>query len=515
VIAAFGCLFLAIALGCAAMSPPLGCLIGPKPRWAVIVLMIGAGAIFGIGATSILFFAADLLTPGFRWVELAVEIAALAWLVYASIQSRKMEQAEAEPVRTPGTKAGSKLESKLQSSPKSPSSKSPDPKSRSPKSKVRGPWNLLVAGAVLVVLLLATSAMSQAWDRNPQGNWDAWSIWNLRAKFLAPSGGEPGVAKSTMAARAWSPLLTGTHPEYPLLLSGAVARCWGLSLSGPVASDAAPDSVPIAIGYLFFLSLIAVVTGGLAIARGAVAGLIAGLTLAATGALLHEVPSQYADVPLAAYLACTVVFLVIDRPVWAGVFAGFAAWTKDEGAMFCVVLVVLLAGISVWDRPRRRDLPRVILGMLPGGLTFGLFKVFLAAHGTAQFSAGALSRFANAGRWEVVLAGVGSQIASLGEGWLHPVLIVAAFAIGVGFRADSRRDSYFPALLCTALAVAMLGGYCVAMVTSSDDAAWQTSTAAGRLIVQWWPLAVIAMMLWLRPAEELAVEEPSARKKSQ
>jgi hypothetical protein len=509
-------LLLAIAIGCAAMWRPLGCLMGSKPRWAVIALMMGGGAAFGIGATSIVFFVTDLLAPGFRWVELAIEIAVLAWLIYASVQRRrKMERPDAEPV---GTGADSNPESKLRSNPKSP-----NPKSRNPKSQGRGPLNPMIAGTLLVVLLLATGAMGQAWDRNPQGNWDAWSIWNLRAKFLAaPNVGPNDVAPNDMGsnrasrtpiARAWSPLLTETHPEYPLLLSAAIARCWGLPPSGPAVSDI----VPIAIGYTFFLSLIAVVTGGIAIARGALAGLIAGLTLAASGALLHEVPSQYADVPLAAYLGCAVVFLLIDssiwRPIWAGVFAGFAAWTKDEGAMFCVVLAILLAAACVWDRPRRREFPRVILGMLPGALTFGLFKAFLAPHVTAQFSAGVLSRLANMGRWEVVLAGVASQIASLGAGWFHPVFIVAAFAIGAGFRVDSRRDPYFPALLCSALAVAMLGGYCAAMVTSPDDSAWQTGTAAGRLMVQWWPLAVIAIMMWLRPAEELAVEQASVKKR--
>ena len=65
-------------------------------------------------------------------------------------------------------------------------------------------------------------------------------------------------------------------------------------------------------------------------------------TLASTGAMVHEVASQYADVPLAAYLSGAVVFLLVDRPLWAGVLAGLAAWTKDEGAMFCALLLVTI-----------------------------------------------------------------------------------------------------------------------------------------------------------------------------
>ncbi len=51
------------------------------------------------------------------------------------------------------------------------------------------------------------------------------------------------------------------------------------------------------------------------------------------------------------------------------------------------------------------------------------------------------------------------------------------------------------------------------MVAASADAVWQTNTAAGRLVVQWWPLAVIAMITWLRPAEELTALSTAIRVK--
>ncbi len=471
---------LAIALGCAAMEPLYRCLVRQKRglRWAAILLAAGAGAMFGIGATSILFFLAVLFVPRFPLAELVVEIAALAWLIYRIVRSGKPQ---------------------------------------SPASQPRLASNLPVAGALVIALILATAAMNKSWDLNSQGGWDAWAIWNLRAKFLAAP---------ELAARAWSPLLSITHPEYPLLLSAAIARCWtfsGASFSGT------PDAVPIAIAYVFFLSLIAAVSGGIAIARGAAAGLVGGLTLACSAALLHEVPSQYADVPLTAYMACAAVFVLLsarndaqrslapasidpigratrwalDGPIWAGVFAGFAAWTKDEGALFCVVLLALLAIF------RRRDVFRALLGMLPGAVIVGAFKIFLAPRVTAQFGAGTLARLADSNRWGVVLGGVTSQIVSLGGGWFHPLWIWVAYAIGVRFRGDSRRDAY----LLTALAATILAGYAIAMVTSPNDVLWQTNTAAGRLVVQWWPLAVSALMVWLRPAEEWMVEPAQPKKK--
>ncbi len=89
-------------------------------------------------------------------------------------------------------------------------------------------------------------------------------------------------------------------------------------------------AVPAATSYIFFLSLIAMVGGGIMALRGMALGLAAALVLACTPALLREVPAQYADVPVACYMAGALVFVLLDRPWMAGALAGFAAWTKDE-----------------------------------------------------------------------------------------------------------------------------------------------------------------------------------------
>ncbi len=439
-IAIFALLALAIAIGCAAMWRPIACLFESQPRWAVLTLIAGAGAAFGIGATSILFFLVNLIAPGIFWVDWMVEIAVLGWLIF---EARKMQLAK-------------------------PVASRPD---------------VIAALALTAVVALSTVAMTQAWELHPFGNWDAWSIWNLRAKFL-------------LAGKlAWSPLLSHTHPEYPLMLSGAVARLW--------AAGGQLEMAPKAIGYTFFLALIAIVTGGVAMMRGSLAGLIAGLTLASTATFIDEAPTQYSDIPIAAFFAAAVIFVLIDRPIWAGVFAGFALWTKDEGAMFCVLL---LAAVTIF---RMRHLVRVAIGMIPGAAVYLFFKIALAPHVTGLFGTGTFARLTNGGRWGVVLGGVLSQVVSLGASWMHPALILIAFAIGVRLRIDSRRDAY----MLTALAGAMIAGYCAVMVAQSNDVLWQTNTAASRLVLQWWPVAIVAAMTWLRPAEELMVTEAAKKKR--
>ena len=52
--------------------------------------------------------------------------------------------------------------------------------------------------------------------RLPHGEWDAWAVWNLKARFLL-RGAEDWTA-------LFSPALP--HPGYPLMLPGTVARLW-------------------------------------------------------------------------------------------------------------------------------------------------------------------------------------------------------------------------------------------------------------------------------------------------
>ena len=169
---------LAAALGCALVYR-FGRVTELGPYWAVVLIVLGAGVAVGMGATSCLFFLCRLAAPAIPKLSLFVELAVLAWLTYDIIRSRRQTTSFGA---TPGS-----------------------------------PFTLVLMGALIVAIAIATSAMTDAWEANPQGNWDAWSIWSLRARFLAAPGHLPH--------RAWSPALSWTHPEYPLLVSGFIARC--------------------------------------------------------------------------------------------------------------------------------------------------------------------------------------------------------------------------------------------------------------------------------------------------
>jgi hypothetical protein len=423
-----------------------------RPRWARLSLIFGAGAAGGIGLSSCLFFLFGVLLHT-RQAAMSLELAILAWAGYEVVRRRI-------PVFAPG-EGGSR------------------------------PLIVPVTAAVLIVMLaIATGAMSVAWETNPQGAWDAWAIWNLRARFLA--------SDAALAQRAWSPALGAmTHAEYPLLLSGFIGRCWAYDYSYSAAA-------PIVTGYAFFLALIALAAGGVALLRGSLLGLLTALALTATPALLHEVPNQYSDVPLACYYAGALLFALLDRPVIAGIFAGFAAWTKDEGLLF---LLLFLVAMAVY----RRGVVRAAAGALPAAALVLVFKMALAKGTSSLLSTSApeaIHRLGEIGRYAQVATAFAEGFRGMAVGWYHPVLPLIALAAALRFDRERRRDAAF----CGTVTTFVLLGYFGIYLITSNDLSWQLQSSLNRLLVQVWPCFVLTAVAALHAPKAIAVEPASGKK---
>ena len=82
------------------------------------------------------------------------------------------------------------------------------------------PWQTTadwLARAACVVLLLVSFAVPVIeYLRSPHGQWDAWAIWNQKARFLFRAG----EGWTASLAIPWS------APGHPLLVSLSVARLW-------------------------------------------------------------------------------------------------------------------------------------------------------------------------------------------------------------------------------------------------------------------------------------------------
>ena len=129
--------------------------------------------------------------------------------------------------------------------------------------------HIYLRGLFLLAIALAVTTFLVAVANNPHGDEGAWSIWNLRARFLFRAG--------AFWRDAFSTDLSWSHPDYPLLLPGIVALCW--TLAGHESTDA-----PIAIAFLFALGTAGVLTGVIGVLRGKTQALVGGCLLYTSGA---------------------------------------------------------------------------------------------------------------------------------------------------------------------------------------------------------------------------------------
>ncbi len=372
---------------------------------------------------------------------------------------------------------------------------------------------VLVLGLALFPFLL--HALS-----SPHGHWDAWAIWNLKARYLVGLGDRwPWVL---------SDRLPHTHPDYPLLLPGAVASVWaGLRAEPPLA--------PALIGALFTLS-----TGGLlgvalaATTRPAV-GCLAAAALLATPRFLYEGTAQQADVPLAFFLLAAVLPLTLSgrraaglRPAEAGWLAaagaGLAAWTKNEGLLFLIsltglTLLTLAAGSCPLSPAARRPFLAVSLAAVFALVAFKLSGTgrndLLAAQGwEATFL-----RLTDPGRYVTVGRGLLGELRQIGPGhWGWFPLALPAGLLMIGRRPMRGRISLWGrgvALPAGAVALTFLG-YLMAYVVSPYDLGFHIGSSLGRLLVQLWPATIALGCLALAGgSDEAAIDASNSPREPQ
>jgi hypothetical protein len=427
-----------------------------RPAWIRWLMEISLGTGLGIGVTSCFYFVLVWAGLATRASELGLEAAVLAgaaWLLLRIRASRGQEAGHAPP---------------------------------------RFSWNWALRLAAVLALLLFIMDFGEAIGASPKGEWDAVSTWNLRARFLA---GGADTWRFAVSGQAAGKMMGATHPGYPLLVSGSAARLW--MLTGDTS-----DNAPAALSLLFTLAALGLLCGAIAWMRAESAALLALLVCLATEGFVSQSASQYSDIPLAFYILATVSLLAYAAErlwpagvlVLAGLSAGLAAWTKNEGLPFLLLAIVVVA----W-RGGARPAKWLALGAAPGALVTGGLKLLLAPPGgEAVFpkTAGeALTRLGNAGRWGEVAGSFVRSLADLGVWWAHPILLLAVLAFVLGF-VKRREKSYWWLLLPLAgLLAADIGVY----LTTTADLGWHLATSNTRLFVQIWPAMLFIFFLLIRP----------------
>jgi hypothetical protein len=376
-----------------------------------------------------------------------------------------------------------------------------------PASALTPALGLLFGAAVLATALAAIVILRML----PHGVWDVWAVWNNRARFLYRGGAEWTVI--------FHPGLQ--HPDYPLLLALLTSAGWRLAGSDTTV-------VPRLLAFAFTFLSVGVVVTAIRQLRGRTQGWLAGLAALALPHFVGQGAQQGADVPFGCFvvaaLAC-VALAEADRAgreaalALAGVFAGLAVWTKNEGLLFALSLTLAVFALGWWRRSPWAMVRGLCRGLAPFAVLLWAVRLMFVRTpaGVVESDAswlGLLQRLADPARHGVILAGLSRFLR--GE-WppaeSHPPLLAVALlaayllAAGTRGRGAGRGGS---AVLFTTLGLVGVGYYLVYLVTRYDIR-WFVTNSVDRLFVQYWPALVLSVFAWARTPEEVgaAAERPA------
>ena len=371
-----------------------------------------------------------------------------------------------------------------------------------------------LTGLFLLAIAIAAAIFVVHSLNRPHGEWDAWSIWNLKARFLF-RGGE-------YWTDAFSSQMPNSHPDYPLLLPSIVALCWTLARAESI-------SVPIAVAFLFTLGIAGLLISSIGVLRGKTQAFVAGILLLATSSFVQLGAMQYADGPLSFYMLATLALLCLqDRfpndlrfSIAAGLAAGFAPWTKNEGWLF-LGAVLLARPLALLRFGNRAAIGPQFLGLaaaaLPAAALTAFFKLRFAAANDllSQKSADLIAHITTFARWVITAEGFVKMLFLVG-GFLLPIaLVLGLYWFLVRFHVEEHdRPSLVTLLVTLGL---LLAGEFAAYVAFPPDIITQLNVSLERLYVQLWPVALLAFFLaanppqlTARPAHADTKTKPTAR----
>jgi hypothetical protein len=361
------------------------------------------------------------------------------------------------------------------------------------------PWYLTallwLAAALAVTMFLGAVAY------NSHGEEAAWSIWNLKARFLFRAG--------AFWREAFAPDLAWSHPDYPLLLPGLVALCWKLCRQETTAA-------PIALAFLFALGTAGVLVSTLGVLRGKAYAFLAGTLLLGTASFIALSAALYADVPLSFYILATLaLFCLQDRhpedlrfSTLAGAMAGFAAWTRNDGMIFAAA-VVLARAIALLRTPDRKPLGSQLLRLALGlAAPLAIVIVFKLSVGGPSEPLSVppstiLKHLADPARWIVMVEGlVVLALFNFGRFLIPIVLALALYWYIVRFRVDTRDR---PGLATAGIALGLtLAAQLLVDLLYVDNLPVELGTSLERILLQLWPAGLLLFFLASGPLQLVA-----------
>ena len=363
----------------------------------------------------------------------------------------------------------------------------------------------LLASPLLVATLISFHYCIRYAAAHPHGTWDSWSIWTLKARFLFRSGAH--------WRDAFSPVIAYSHPDYPILLPATIDRLWTYLQHEALF-------VPTMLGFFFMLCTVGLVMSSVAVMRSKSQALLAGAVLLTTPFFVKHAVSADAESPFMFFVLATTVLLIMSDSaprmlVLSGLTASLAAWTKNEGLLFLVSVITSLAALLFVARGWNacvRAVSLFIVGACPVLIVIVLFKSQVHAgnwlFGPTPNGVSILGRLMDVGRYSMISKYYYREIPRFGEWEISMVPVLVAYFFLMGHLRGLKEKPGLVAVI-GALAIASLGYFFVYVITPTE-LAWQLDTSLNRILLQFWPAAVVVFFCVTRTPEE-ALALPCAR----
>ncbi len=353
-------------------------------------------------------------------------------------------------------------------------------------------------GLAALVFVISLLSITSYLLRRKQGDWDAWMMFNRSALFIYR---DPAHWLSSSFSRQMDPIF---HPDYPLLL--AMNTAWGWDVAGSETPH-----VPMMQSALFSIACVGLLAGALASSKSVGQACLGLIVLWGTPTLVNEGAREMADLPLAFFMLATIVliyFYVVQRSwgliVLAGLTAGIAAWTKNEGSLFVVAV-----GIGLLIAFFRQQPVKGIAGYAAGAafpFAMALYlKVFLAPPSDvlSNSTTNKIQQILELPRHLEILQFYGRALLDFG-GWTRllgilPILLVYFLLFRLPIQQDLR-PAYVAGI--SIVAIQLLGDYGVYLITPYD-LTWHLTYSVGRIFLQIYPLLLFLILCAVRTPESI------------
>jgi hypothetical protein len=351
---------------------------------------------------------------------------------------------------------------------------------------------------LFLVLISIGSFLLKTFYQDPHGIWDAVDTWNFRARWLLRGGPH---WFNAFLLRAKDGL------DYPLLITASVFRMWQILGKDPIA-------VPILLAGIFTFGSYLILFSSLALLRGRNQGYLAAIFLFVSTQFINIGTYQYADVPLAFFILSTVVLFnlknrypEISSPLvfLAGLTVSCAAWTKNEGQLFLVLVIFVYfigqLGKKEWSKTLK-ELFSFTLGSAPVLGTLFYFKLNFALE-NAHINDSTLKQL---GTYLVDI----DRYILVGTIWINKIFTfndgIVWLMAGYFFLSGLERSDLIKKRLLshTILLLLMMCGYFFVYVIYPGNPRDLMSTSLRRIIIQLWPTWVFLFFYCVKGPEKNA-----------